>query len=63
MTDYEKIVKWERENSSGEGSVFVTKLVKGGLTYSQILVVLNAVDTTCLHCFDGDKHCNCRNDE
>lgn len=63
-TELEHVLKWSQEKTySLEPPLFVRKLVDGGLTYKQILVVLNAVDTTCLSCFDGDENCQCWNDE
>ncbi len=44
-------------------TLFVRKLLAGGLSNVQIIVVLDALNSTCRHCFDGDNDCQCENDE
>ena len=60
--NYEKIVKWNNEHSGRNESLFVSTLVKKGLTYSQIVIVLEAVDGVCQHCFDSGIDCRCWDD-
>ena len=61
-SDYEKIVKWNNDHSCRDESLFVSILVKKGLTYSQIVIVLEAVDGVCQHCFDSGPDCRCWDD-
>lgn len=63
MNDLDKITKWNQLHSFSDETRFVTQLVKKGLTYSEILIVLKVLDNTCNHCFDADESCECWNDE
>lgn len=63
MNDYLKIKKWVKDNSEQDELLFITKLVKGGLTYSQMCVVLNAMDTTCMYCMNSEEPCYCMRDD
>lgn len=63
MTDYEKIVQWNKDHTHTERSLFVDKLVKKRLTYSQIVTVLKTMDEVCNICWDSPKGCQCWNDE
>ncbi len=64
MSEKEKILQWSEDIScvSGENT-FVKKLRKGGLRDEHIIVVIDALDDTCKHCFDGESGCQCLNDE
>ena len=61
--EYKKILEWNREHAMHDDSLFTMKLVKAGLTYRQISSVLDAVDTTCNHCWDAEYGCQCWNDD
>lgn len=60
----QKILQWSQDMSciSCENR-FVEKLRKGGLKDEHIIVVIDALDNTCYHCFDGEHNCQCGNDE
>jgi hypothetical protein len=59
----EKIVVWNNIHSYSDNSEFVDKLAKIGLTKTQTLAVLNAIDNTCNNCWDADSGCQCWRDE
>ena len=63
MSDLETITAWNKEHSYRDESLFVNRLVHRGLTYSQIVAVLETLDGVCHHCFDDDSGCQCWNDE
>jgi len=59
----DKIKEWCSDVSySCVDNLFITKLRAGGLTNEQIERVIDALDCTCAHCFDGDADCQCWND-
>ena len=59
----EKIRAWNKDNSYRDSSLFTDKLYDAGFDEAEILMILDIVDDTCLHCFDGDSYCQCWNDE
>lgn len=61
MTD--KIKQWCADVSySGDDNLFITRLRSKGLNDKQIEGVIDALDSTCKECFDGDSKCQCWND-
>lgn len=62
-TSKEKVEQWSRDVGWSDNCLFVRKLKQGGLNYDQILIVVDAVNTTCKHCWDDDERCQCWKDE
>ena len=63
MIDVEKII---REFNYAHGwhdrdTQFVSDLRKGGLTDTQIALVLYELDNICHYCWDDDSGCQCMN--
>ena len=54
---------YEVSGAVDRDNLFVKKLRSGGLKDEQIVIVIDALDKTCHHCFDGDMGCQCWNDE
>ena len=64
MYNAPNIIKdWNREHSGRDNSVFVDRLVIGGLTDEQIVMVLQVLESVCHECWDDDLGCQCWNDE
>ena len=57
------IENWVKEHSSREDPLFLERLRNLNLTKPQIVGVLEAILTTCNHCWDGKSNCQCWNDE
>lgn len=58
------ILKWcDQVSLSMTENLFIQKLRIGGLSDSMIVSVINALETTCHHCWDSEKGCQCWNDE
>ena len=63
MNTTDKIRRFCYENSFKEENLFVEKLRLAGLTNCEITTVIDAMETTCHHCWDSDKSCQCENDD
>ena len=58
-----KIQQWAMDVSYSKHNLFIQRLVTEGFDDEQILKVIGVVDRTCMICYDGDKGCQCWNDE
>ncbi len=63
MDSSDIIIEWNREHAGRDRSLFVDRLLSKGLTKEQVVDVLEAVEHTCMYCWDGDWNCDCWNSE
>ncbi len=63
MNANEKVKEFCQRKSFTDENLFVRKLRLGGLYDEQIVVVIDALDSTCKECFDSERGCQCWNDE
>ncbi len=59
----EEIKQWSQNHAQRDEALLVAKLRYKGLTDKHIAIVLDAIDHTCNHCWDGLNRCQCWNDE
>lgn len=62
MSDYDKIIEWNRDTAFKNDSKLTTDLTEAGFTNKQILLIIEIIDGTCSHCWDGDDTCKCWDD-
>jgi hypothetical protein len=57
------IRRWNNNHSYRDDSLFVNMLKEHGFTNKQVIIVLNAIDSVCHHCWDNNPKCQCWNDD
>jgi hypothetical protein len=63
MNANERVKEFCQGVSYTNENLFVRKLRAGGLSDEQIVVVIEAMGSTCNGCWDDERGCQCRNDE
>ena len=69
MTEYKTIGEWVKDHTHMPPDyepLLIKKLKEKGFDDQEILKILNVHDVyndVCQHCYDGDRSCQCWNDE
>ena len=64
MNANERVKEFCQNVSYGsDENLFVRKLYAGGLSDEQIVIVIEAMESTCNECWDSGRGCQCWNDE
>ena len=59
----DKVKEFCQDESHTDENLFVRKLRAGGLSDEQIVVVIEAMESTCNECWNSRRGCQCWNDE
>lgn len=60
---YKNLDEWVHREGTITNNLFFKKLREGGLSDDQMLVVVNALVSTCNSCWMKEPRCQCDNDE